>query len=119
LTNTSLLTKDKTNYLHLFGSYLSFSSLNDQNVKTVRENHPRSPQITKLLLDQLANVPKLEPESDKDFEAKRRLFLEYKNTVYQNYNESLKELENDGRKLNNTEKYSLFINKFFEDIEGL
>ncbi|MBU6196889.1 MAG: hypothetical protein KGO93_04915 [Cyanobacteria bacterium REEB446] len=119
MTNTSLLTTDKTNYLHLLGSYLSFSSLNDQKGSTVVENQPPSPQITKFLLHQLANVPKLEPESDKGFEAKRQLFLEHKNTVYQNYNESLKELENDGRKLNNTEKYSLFINKFFEDIEGL
>jgi superfamily II DNA or RNA helicase len=119
LTNTSLLTTDKTIYLNLFGSYLRFSSLNDQKGSTVVENQPPSPQITKFLLDQLAKVPKLGPESDKGFEAKRQLFLEHKNTVYQNYNESLKELENDGRKLNNTEKYSLFINKFFEDIEGL
>ena len=113
MTNTSLLGPYTKKYSNILRSYLSLSSLNDQKGSTLVENQPPSPQITKFLLDQLANVPTLEPESDKDFEAKRRLFLEYKNTVYQNYNESLKELENDGRKLNNTERYSLFINKFF------
>ena len=104
-------------------SFLNFSHLLTPNQKTetgTTTNSTVPPQVNKLLLKQLAEQETPKPESDKDFEAKRRLFLEYKNTVYQNYNESLEKLESSsGRKLNNTEKYGLFINKFFEDVEGL
>jgi hypothetical protein len=118
LAQNSLLASHKHRHLQVFNYYLYLLHLNQKTPEIIdRTSQPViPPQVNQLLLRQLARQKTPKPESDKDFEARRRLFLEYKNNVYKKYTRSLNALD---RQLNNTEKYRLFVNKFFEDVDGL